>query len=95
MLKPINQTMMTYEDTWNGMIYDDRDKKNIITSMAHHELLGLTQLRIRYIKVLIDLCKEGHDYEPIKDIFKKKLQQMKLIDQSTASQANSCTNSIL
>lgn len=86
---------MTYEDTWNGMIYDDRDKKNIITSMGHHELLGLTQLRIRYIKVLIDLCKEGHDYEPIKDIFKKKLQQMKLIDQSTASQTNSSTNAIL
>jgi hypothetical protein len=35
MLKPINSAFMTYEDHWNGMIYDDRDKKNMLTSMNH------------------------------------------------------------
>jgi hypothetical protein len=36
MLKPLmNQLILTYEETWNGMIYDDRDKKNIITSINH------------------------------------------------------------
>ena len=77
MLKPINQTILAYEETWNGMIYDESDKKNIITSMNHQELLGLTQLRIKYVKFFIDLCMQAHDYEPIKDIFKKKLQSFK------------------
>jgi len=81
MLKPINQTILAYEETWNGMIYDESDKKNIITSMNHQELLGLTQLRIKYIKFFIDLCMQAHDYEPIKDIFKKKFSHSSSLKQ--------------
>jgi len=81
MLKPINSTFLTYEDHWNGMIYDDRDKKNMITSLNHQELLGLTQLRLKYIRFFVDLCRQGLDYEPIKEIYKKKLHAFKQVDQ--------------
>ena len=84
MLKPINSTFLIYEDHWNGMIYDDRDKKNMITSMNHQELLGLTQLRLKYIRFFLDLCRQALDYEPIKEIYKKKLHAFKQVDQVAA-----------
>lgn len=62
------------------MIYDDRDRKNLITSLNHQELLGLTHTRLKYIRFFIDLCREANDYEPIKEIYKKKLQAFKQID---------------
>lgn len=80
MLKPIIQAFLTYEDHWNGMVYDDGDQKNIFSSINHQELLGLTQLRLKYIKFFVDLCAEARDHEPLKEIYKKKLQAFKQVD---------------
>lgn len=77
MLKPINQTFLSYEDHWNGMVYDEGDKKNLITSINHQELLGLTQLRLKYVRFFSYICEQGRDYEPLKEIYKKKLQVFK------------------
>ena len=62
------------------MIYDDRDKKNMLTSMNHQELLGLTQLRVKYIKFFVNLCSNALEFEPIKEIYKKKLSALRLVD---------------
>ncbi len=36
MLKPlIFQFCLSYEDNWNGIIYEEFEKKNLITSIAH------------------------------------------------------------
>lgn len=75
------------------MVYDDGDKKNLITSMNHQELLGLTQLRLKYIRFFVDLCREARDYEPIKEIYKKKLQAFKQVD-SAAAGLSTGTNSL-
>lgn len=83
MLKPINHTIQTYEDSWNGVIYEYSDLKNPLTSMNHQELLGLTQLRLKYCNFFVSLAEHSLDYEPIKDIYKKKLTLFKQSDEST------------
>lgn len=81
MLKPRNQFCTTYEDHWNGMIYDESDKKNMLTSMNHQELLGLTNFRLKCLTFFITLCHHAQDYEPVKEIYKKKLQAFRQLDQ--------------
>lgn len=73
MLKPLDAYCVAYEDVWNGMIYDESDDKNMLTSMGHHELLGLTRFRLKFLLFFISLCQNALDYEPVKDIYKKKL----------------------
>lgn len=48
MLKPMNTQLQSYEDFWNGVIYEFSEQKNLVTSVAHQELTGLTQLRLKY-----------------------------------------------
>jgi len=81
MLKPISQTILNYEDQWNGMIYDYGDQKNLITSINHQELLGLTQLRIKYTTFFIEIAQKALDYECIKEIYKKKQASFKSTDE--------------
>ena len=52
--------------------------------MNHQELLGLTQLRLKYIRFFMDLCRQALDYEPIKEIYKKKLHAFKQVDQAVS-----------
>ena len=81
MLKPLDAYCITYEDVWNGMIYDESDDKNMLTSMGHHELLGLTRFRLKFLLSFISLCQNALDYEPVKEIYKKKLWAFKQLDQ--------------
>lgn len=81
MLKPLDTYCITYEDVWNGMIYDESDEKNMLTSMGHHELLGLTNFRLKFLHFYMSLCHKALDYEPVKEIYKKKLWAFKQLDQ--------------
>lgn len=63
------------------MIYDESDEKNMITSMGHHELLGLTRFRLKFLLFFIQLCRNSLDYEPVKEIYKKKLATFKQLEQ--------------
>lgn len=87
MLKPIMQFVLGYEDHWNGLIYDEGAVKNLVTSLAQQELTGLTQLRLKYLLFFLDLSQRGLDYEPIKEVFKKKQLAVKQLDQAAGSQA--------
>lgn len=49
MMKPLDSYCISYEEVWNGMIYDESDEKNMLTSMGHHELLGLTRFRLKFL----------------------------------------------
>ena len=48
MLQPQFQSVFNYDDLWNGLIYEHgEEKKNIVTSLAHQEMQGLTRFRIK------------------------------------------------
>lgn len=81
MMKPLDSYCISYEEVWNGMIYDECDEKNMLTSMAHHELLGLTRFRLKFLLFFIQICRNSLDYEPVKEIYKKKLQTFKQLEQ--------------
>lgn len=72
MLKPMNTQLQSYEDFWNGVIYEFSEQKNLVTSVAHQELTGLTQLRLKYTQFVVEMAERAQDYESIKDIFNKK-----------------------
>lgn len=72
MLKPMNLLIQSYDDHWNGVIYEFSEQKNPVTSMAHQELSGLTQVRLKYTRFALELAEKAQDYESIKDIFNKK-----------------------
>ena len=72
MLKPLNQQLQSYDDHWNGVIYEFSEQKNPVTSMAHQETLGLTQIRLKYTKFAVELAEKAQDYESIKEILTKK-----------------------
>ena len=73
MLRPIATSMLGYDELWNGMVYDFSDSKNIVTSISHNELTGLTSLRMKYIGFFVKLCCHSLDFEPVKDVYRKKL----------------------
>lgn len=82
MLKPLMQFFVSYEDTWNGMIYDDSDQKTMSTSLAHQELTGFTTTRIKYLQFFMHLCERSLDFESLKDIYKRELAAIKFLDHS-------------
>ena len=84
MLKPTSASILNYEEQWNGMIYDYGDKKNLLTSVNHQELLGLTFLRLKYLSSYVELCGQALDYEPIKEVYKKKLSAYKHQEQGNS-----------
>ena len=71
MMKPFVLFALSYDEQWNGMIYDDCEEKNFVTSMSHHELLGLTHFRLKLMLFFIEICSRSLDYESIKEIYKK------------------------
>ena len=73
MLRPIAVSMLGYDELWNGMVYDFSDSKNLVTSIGHNELTGLTYLRMKFIGFFVKLCCDSLDYEPVNDVYRKKL----------------------
>ena len=72
--------MLAYDEQWDGMVYDFSDTKSIVTSISHQELTGLTSFKIKYISFFLDLCSQALVYEPVKEVYRKKLGAFKLID---------------
>lgn len=71
MMKPFELFCLGYDEQWNGMIYDENEEKNFMTSMSHHELLGLTNFRLKLLLFFIEICAKSLDYESIKEIYKR------------------------
>jgi len=87
-MKATNSWLLNYDDVWNGMIYDNCEKKNLITSLSHQELLGLTLFKFECYQNYFDLCFFAKDYDLVKDIYKKKLHAYKHAEQLSASNPN-------
>lgn len=57
MMLPQFQNMFNYDELWNGIIYESGDEpKNLITSLNHQEMQGLTSLRMKITNFLIEIC---------------------------------------
>lgn len=80
MLAPTFQNVLNYDELWNGTIFENEDKKNLLTSLSHQEVSGLTVTKMKFTKLFLEICQKSLDYDIVREIYKKKQQAFKLVE---------------
>ena len=68
------------DEFWNGLLFEGREFKNLLTSQACQEITGFAQFKFKLHGFFIHLCRMALDYEPLRELYRKKSVIFKQID---------------